>query len=216
MISGNQCRAARALLRWSLADLAEKVNLREQAISKFEHGETEPLAKNIREIQTALEDGGVEFLSTGGVQPKQKGLRVYNGRAGFLEFIWNVYETAKDQGGEICVSNVKESDFEYWLGDQDPIYVEKMNKLTNIDFKVLLKEGDTYTPAPYIEYRWAPSELFSSVPFYVYGNKFAIILFEEDVSVYVIESKAVADAQRMQFNANWVHADTPIIKRRRD
>lgn len=212
MITGDQCRAGRALLKWSLAELAQQVGIREQAISKFENGETEPMSKNIRQIQTALEEGGVEFLPTGGVQPRQGELRVYKGRSGFLKFIWDVYETARTRGGEIFVSNVNESDFEYWLGDQDPVYVEKMNALDNIDFKVILKAGDTYTPGPYIEYRWAPEDRFSSVPFYVYGDKLAIILFKEEVSVYVIEEKDIADAQRAQFALAWDQSHIPVLR----
>ena len=66
MLSGTQCAAARALLRWKQADLSEAIKqaggrLSVTAITGFERGGA------IREstaslIQSALEAAGVEFI----------------------------------------------------------------------------------------------------------------------------------------------------------
>ena len=215
MITGEQVRAARALLDWSLADLAEKSGIGQQAISKFENRETEPMSKTVQKLQNVLEDAGIEFLSTGGVQPRQDVIRSYKGRAGFIEFIYDVYETAKSGQGEICVSNVNEADFEYWLGDEDAAYVEKMDKLKNINFRILSKHGDMNVSSSYAEYRWVPEEQFSAAPFYVYGDKFAMILFEKDVTVFVVKNSSIADAQRKQFDIAWDKAEIPVLKRKK-
>lgn len=214
MVTSEQVRAARALLDWSLADLSEKSGIGQQAISKFENGGTAPLAKTIQKLQEVLEDAGVEFLATGGVQPRQDIMRAYKGRSGFIDFIWDVYQTAKANEGEICVSNVNEADFEYWLGDEDATYTVKMAELKNVNFKILIQEGDTnFSASSYAEYRWVPKEKFSAAPFYVYGDKLAMILFQKDVSVYVIQNRDIADAQRKQFNIAWESADIPVIKK---
>lgn len=214
MVTSEQVRAARALLDWSLADLSEKSGIGQQAISKFENGGTEPLAKTVQKLQRVLEEAGVEFLSTGGVQPRQDIMRAYKGRGGFIEFIWDVYQTAKSGEGDICVSNVNENDFEYWLGSEDAVYTEKMAKLGNVNFKILIQEGDiNFSAGSYAEYRWVPKEKFSAAPFYVYGDKLAMILFDKDVSVYIIKNRDIADAQRKQFNIAWENADIPVIKK---
>lgn len=215
MVTSEQVRAARALLDWSLADLSKKSGVGQQAISKFENGGTEPLAKTVQKLQQVLEAAGIEFLSTGGVQPRQDIMRAYKGRSGFIDFIWDVYETAKGGNADICVSNVNEDDFVYWLGDEDAPYVEKMSQLKNLTFRILSKHGDTNVTSSYAEYRWVPEELFSSAPFYVYGDKLAMILFQTDVSVYVIQNQNIADAQRQQFNVAWDNADIPVIKKAR-
>jgi transcriptional regulator with XRE-family HTH domain len=215
MITGEQVRAARALLDWSLADLAEKSGIGQQAISKFENRETEPMSKTVQKLQKVLEDAGIEFLATGGVQPRQDVIRSYKGRAGFIEFIYDVYQTAKSGQGEICVSNVNEADFEYWLGDEDAAYVEKMDKLKNINFRILSKHGDMNVSSSYAEYRWVPEEQFSAAPFYVYGDKFAMILFEKDVTVFVVKNSSIADAQRKQFDIAWDKAEIPVLKRKK-
>lgn len=215
MISGEQVRAARALLDWSLADLTEKTGIGQQAISKFENGETSPLSKTIEKLQKVLEDAGIEFLPTGGLQPRQDIIRSYKGRAGFIEFIYDVYETAKSGRGDICVSNVNEADFEYWLGDEDAAYVEKMDKLKNVNFRILSKHGDMNVSSTYAQYRWVPEGQFSAAPFYVYGDKFAMILFEKDVTVFVVNNASIADAQRKQFDIAWDKAEIPIIRRKK-
>lgn len=215
MISGEQLRAARALLDWSLADLTEKSGIGQQAISKFENGETAPLSKTIQKLQKVLEAAGIEFLPTGGLQPRQDVIRSYKGRPGFIEFIYDVYETARGGRGDICVSNVNEADFEYWLGNEDAAYVEKMDKLKNINFRILSKHGDINVSSTYAEYRWVPEEQFSAAPFYVYGDKFAMILFEKDVTVFVVNNASIADAQRKQFEIAWDKAEIPIIRRKK-
>ena len=214
MISGTQVRAARALLDWSRADLSEKSGVGEQAIMKFENDGAAPLTRTVEKIQRVLEEAGVEFLVTGGVQPRQETIRSYKGREGFIEFIWDVYETAKSGKSDICVSNVNEADFEYWLGSEDAAYTSKMSALKDVNFKILIQEGDkNFSASSYAEYRWVPTEQFSAAPFYVYGDKFAMILFKTDVTVYVIENADIADAQRIQFNTAWENANIPVIKR---
>jgi hypothetical protein len=48
--------------------------------------------------------------------------------------------------------------------------------------------------------------LFSSVPFYIYGKKLAIILFNPEPTVIVLNYAAAAEAYAMQFRAMWEQA----------
>ena len=212
-ISPDQIRAARALLDWNQGKLAEEARLSIDLVSKIEKGDSQGSVKSRQKIFDVLDKGGIEFLDNDGVRKKTSGMQTLKGREGFLEFIWDVYETVKNEGGEVCVSNVKEDDFEYWLGDQDEIQAEKMASLTNINFKILIETGDTnFSAGSYAEYRWVDKETFSSVPFYVYGDKLAMILFKEDVKIYVIHDADIANAQRVQFAVTWESADIPVIK----
>jgi transcriptional regulator with XRE-family HTH domain len=54
-------RAGRALLGWSIRDLAEKINVHRNTISNYENERTGDPAILMR-MKTALEAGGVEFL----------------------------------------------------------------------------------------------------------------------------------------------------------
>lgn len=85
-----------------------------------------------------------------------------------------------------------------------------LKKQRKFNFRILVKEGDTYFPArAYADYRWISPEYFHTVPFYVYGNKLAIIHFQKGPTIHVVENKDIADAQRIQFNVFWESAKIP-------
>lgn len=64
-ITAAQCRAARALLRWSQSDLAEKAEVGKQTLADFEREAREPYDRTLADIVSTLEEAGVEFIGTG-------------------------------------------------------------------------------------------------------------------------------------------------------
>jgi transcriptional regulator with XRE-family HTH domain len=63
MITAAQARAARALLRWSLKEVATKANVSIVTVSRFETELANPIPATRAAIQKALEGGGVEFTN---------------------------------------------------------------------------------------------------------------------------------------------------------
>lgn len=217
----SQIRAARGLLDWSQKDLATRAGVSKTTIINIEKG-IAPLeglrGDTFHKIQNAFTMEGVEFTENQGVRIAPQGIREYHGRQGFVEFMNDVADTTAKMGGEICVSNVDEREFGIWGGDDLEIYKQKMASLDNYNFKVLLKHVDDYFPASnYIEYRWADENTFDKVPFYVYGDRFAILIFDKNnVSVYVLRNQRIADAYRKQFNISWEDASIPVISGRKE
>ena len=74
-LSGGQIRAARALLRWSAADLAREAALGANTVRRAEVAEEETslTAANELAIRRTLEAAGVEFIDENGGGP---GLRL--------------------------------------------------------------------------------------------------------------------------------------------
>jgi hypothetical protein len=70
-LSGAQIRAARALVRWSAADLADASSLGANTVRRAEvsDGETSMTIANDQAIRRALEAAGVEFIDENGGGP---------------------------------------------------------------------------------------------------------------------------------------------------
>jgi len=72
MITPEQCRAARGLLKWTQRDLADAARVSKDTIRHFELEQQNPQQSTLAVIQRAFEDAGVEF--TNGDTP---GLRLH-------------------------------------------------------------------------------------------------------------------------------------------
>ena len=67
MITGMQVRAAKALIRWSGADLAQKANVSLSSIRRIEAFDGLPDSASVKvlnSVQKALESAGIEFIGT--------------------------------------------------------------------------------------------------------------------------------------------------------
>ncbi|MCB9756586.1 MAG: helix-turn-helix transcriptional regulator [Myxococcales bacterium] len=62
-MNGDQCRAARALLRWNVNELAARAEVNRTTILAFEAGQTEPRRATLKTLRAALEAGGVVFTN---------------------------------------------------------------------------------------------------------------------------------------------------------
>jgi predicted transcriptional regulator len=72
-LSPEACRAARAILRWSVADLVHEANVSPNSVQKIEAGDTVRQA-TVDRIVSAFERNGVEPLCCG-AQRKALGCR---------------------------------------------------------------------------------------------------------------------------------------------
>jgi len=68
MITSNQMRAARALLRWSAKRLSQESEVSLPTIQRMESSDGIPkgLSRNLEAIQRTLEQAGVMFVSNNG------------------------------------------------------------------------------------------------------------------------------------------------------
>lgn len=210
-ITTAQIRGARGILGWSQQDLAQRTGISATSIGAIENNQTTPRESTLATIRKAFESGGIEFIGLDGVRIRTGDVRTYTGKEGLIEFYDDVYETVRDASSEILVSNVDERAFVKALGNYAQIHVDRIKALGNAHYKILVREGDTYIPgSDYAEYKWIPKELFASVPFYVYGNKLAIMLFDNEPSVILLRYPSIAEAYRVQFFDMWQRAK-PII-----
>jgi transcriptional regulator with XRE-family HTH domain len=64
-MNSQQCRAARALLKWSQTQLADSAGVALSTVADFETDKREPRSDNLTAICSALEDAGIIFEADG-------------------------------------------------------------------------------------------------------------------------------------------------------
>ncbi len=209
-ITPAQIRAACGLLGVTQKYLSEMTGITRANLNKHDKGSLRFTTKSMDKITSFFDNNNINFTENGGAEfkPKEEITKLY-GKYGFLAFMDEVYNTAKKYGGEICVSNVDERNWIKWMGqDAYDAHAKKMNELSpNYKFKILIEDKDTFFIASEIaEYRYVPKEFFDDQSFYVYGNKLALIAFEEnDVRINIINSPGWSKSFRRLFNFAWAN-----------
>lgn len=200
-------RAARAYLGWTQKELGNKCGLSGTAITNIEKELSIPTSKNLDAITEAFWKAEIEFREEGGFRPRQDLIRVLEGEKGALHFFNDIVMTAKRPGSEFLISNSEESLFFKTMeniGITQP-YFSKMKSLQhNFTFRILINDEDENPVlGSYVEYHVMPKEKFSEkVPFYIYGGKFAIILWDK-LKFIVHNDPDLTEAYRKQFYFMW-------------
>lgn len=162
----------------------------------------------LRSIRQALESRNIEFTSNQGVRFRPEGIEILNGRDGLIALMEDIYDCCRRGiAGEVILAGAPEDDFVRILGDYDAIYLANMSAVPGLKMRTLIQEGDmNFVSSAYTEYRWVPKEQFQPVPFYAYAEKLAIVAFQADPSprILMIESKAISEAYRRQFESMWL------------
>ena len=218
MITGRQIRAARSLLEWDATDLASKAGLTRETVSKIENDSVQAREDTLGRILRAFNDNNIEFIGRIGVQIREDIVYNLDGINGFKKLMDDVYAaacepSASDGTKPICISNVDDRLFMKHLGSYMLVHAQRMNDLKNVIVRILVKELDLYEipGGHYIEYRWSPKQGAGNVPFYVYGDKLAILMLDEtqESKIIVIASTMVAKAYREQFEVLWQTSKAP-------
>jgi transcriptional regulator with XRE-family HTH domain len=221
MITGRQIKAARALLNWDAADLAATAKLSRETISNIENNLVQAREGTLVEIASAFNNNGIEFLGSTGVQLKQDTVYTLKGPEGFRKLMDEIYLTACDSSATdgskpICVSSVDDRLFMKHLGDYMLFHAKRMDDLKNVKVRVLVREQDYFVipGGKYLDYRWCPRQETGNVPFYVFGDKFAILILDEanGVEIIIISSAQVARVYREQFDLLWQTSKTKPFK----
>ncbi|MER8396029.1 helix-turn-helix transcriptional regulator [Mesorhizobium sp. M0220] len=64
-----QCRAARGLVDWSQAQLADAAKVATKTLADFERGKRTPYDRTLEDVRAALEVAGVIFVDENGEGP---------------------------------------------------------------------------------------------------------------------------------------------------
>lgn len=204
MITIEQIKAGRALLEWTQEDLAREAGLSKPSINMLERRVANPKRETLEAIQSAMETAGVEFTEGPGVKLTGTVIKTYvfEGNGSLLRLLRDIFETLHGTDKEILISGIDEEKYKR-LGGKAVVQEILKRVKHGIKTKLLICEGDTNFIEPPENYRWVPKAFFSQTPYYVYDNKYAILLWGPPQKVVIIENEEIADSYRQQFLAHW-------------
>jgi hypothetical protein len=111
----------------------------------------------------------------------------------------------KNGEGKICQFNLSDGKNLPHAEEHAKIHMDRMNKIENLNARVLTIEGDYNFPAAYCSYRWLDKVNKVLIPYYVYGDFLAMPLYKSDQNIEIISihSKLLTPRYIEQFELFW-------------
>jgi len=207
VITSRQIRAARGLIGWTQADLAEAAGLSRSTIAAIEKEAANPTVDVINRISTVLENNQIDFLAQEGVRIRhpmisQDDLPEANRR--LLEDIYHVSSQFKLSTGvsDILIFGLQEEDAQKSVGDYLTAHMERL-KQAGLHEKILCGPDTRTFVAPRSSYRRLPQLDPPQSPIHIYGDKIAVVHWSPKEFVITIESRPIASAFRAMFYQIW-------------
>lgn len=196
MITSYQLRAARALLDWTMPDLAARSGVTPDTLRRFENLHTKNLHAETEAALRAALDPLIEFIGDRGVALRDDTLRIINTGDPYLQLLDDAFHTLKD-GGEILFAFIRNQ-----LSSPDVIASDLRLRAARIKFRTLIEEGDTYCLYPLREYRCVPSRFFQNNTQIIYGDKVGSMVGGNKTAI-IIRNAEFAATQRGVFELIW-------------
>lgn len=202
-ISAQQIKAARAMLDWTQKDLARLSGISLPTIATIETATANPRAETLTVLRATFENHEIDFLDDPGVRIRREpfGVKVLTGREGIFK-VWKDIEETYVAGGELLLAYLNDREWQPLVEKELEPMLQRRKKLS-ITVRVLVREREDVFHPQFNNCRIIPPSAFAQVPYYVYGNKVAVMKIINPVRIILIENPLVADSFRQQFNFQW-------------
>ncbi len=151
--------------------------------------------ENLRRILPALKK--IEHISK-----EETRINVYRGKYCYKTLLNDIIASMKENS-EICIFGINEKE----VMELEPIYLKRYFSLVrrkNISEKVIIKRGTArLQEAKTTHYKAIPADYIGKVPYFIYGNKVALLTLSEPMNCIILEDKEIAETYRKQFLVFW-------------
>ena len=207
-ITTAQMRGARGLVNWSQSELSKRTGISTTSIGNIEAGNTQARESTLKIIRQAFENAGIEFIGTEGMRKKNDNIYSIEGSDALDRLLDDMYGTLAKTGGEVLGFGVEEkTDVTAEESRKIQNYLDKL-KAANITERLIIREGDMNLMAPVEFYKSIPKEYFSPHPFYIYGDKIALINWGTPNKIFIINSPLFSETFTRAFNCLWDNASS--------
>ena len=203
MITAEQIRAARALLNWKQSDLARESGISLPSINTIERGTGSPRVDTLQALQNALANAGIELIGQQGVTRHREVFEIteHQGDDFIIQINNDLFSCMHGPDDVAMMLGLDEREFAAYSATEMLRYDDYLIK-TGFTQKILVREGDTYLLSPPDCYRWITPELLGTIPYLVYKDRLAMMMWDAK-RVVIIRSQSIADTFRKQFEFLW-------------
>ncbi|MDD5586877.1 MAG: helix-turn-helix domain-containing protein [Alphaproteobacteria bacterium] len=216
IIRAGQIKAARAILDWSQEDLASASGLALNTIRNLESGFISPREKTVTTLRQAVEKAGLEFIEPDGVRRRVDEVKVLDGPDSCEDLLNDLIQTARKYDGEIAVITESREMMGKFLGVSNGNNIDRLERLKNAAVVkcLLFDTSEPPFPVPQFQFRTTPMGNISPTPYFVYGDKHALVMNEGSghFRFVVFTWPSLAHSYRAHFHALWKHAE-PVMPR---
>ncbi len=200
-------KAGRNYMGWSQAFFAKKTKISLSLLKKIE-GNKGASTNTFKKITKTFQQVGIVFHEDGGFKAHQDLLAIWEGNEGIKRFFDDVLAVGQVYKGEFLVSGVNEEDF---VANKEKVGIDngkfrKTMKELGIKYRIIISDKDKNSfGSGFWEYRKIPERFFASgIPFFIYGNKVAIMLWHKTpAKIIIIRDENLVETFRRQFNFIW-------------
>lgn len=210
-IVSTQIKAARAYLSWSQEELAQNAGLSVATIRNLEFGHISH--RSLLRIRHVIEAAGIEFTEQEGVRLRADDVRIINGPDSTDVFFDDLIQTLKTKGGELLAVMQSQDTLFDSLGASLKNKSDHLNKIAHYS-SVRFLAPDFLEPRlilPRLESRIISHHYIGPVPYFIYGDKHAVVMKDRDnrsLKYIVFHSMDLSLSYREHFFDLWNIAAT--------
>lgn len=188
-------RAARAALGWTRAQLAERADIHEATITRIEDDGSDgtPNDRTLRKVYYAFEREGITITDTGIIETPK--MYRFSGEGWFAELLHDVLKSGET---ELIIDNADNR-----KSPKNIIDILMALRVSAVNIRMMVEEGNTYLTLPVACYRWKPKKLFKNWVTVIYGDRVAIKTGGGHVGCTVFHDKDLAQSMKNNFDLLW-------------
>lgn len=210
MMTTLQLKAARALLDWTQQDLAKAAGVHLNVINNIERATTNPRQQTLEKLRRALEENGVAFIGTRGVELKREAVTVlkWEGEKFLATLVDDILRHVRGASDEVLTTMADIRNFDAHDAESGRRYVDEKTA-RGFRERLITRAMPGFYPRHSEQYRVLEGGSLGPVDTIVYGDRTAFIFWEQQETV-VMKGAAMAETQRRIFENLWSQGHQPV------
>lgn len=210
MMTTHQLKAARALLDWTQQDLAKASGMHLNVINNIERGISNPRQSTLEKLKRALEENGVAFIGTRGVELKREAITVtkLEGEHAASTLVEDILKLMPDADGEVLILMADIRNFDGHAPEAGKRYqAEKAAR--GFKERLMTRAMPGFYPRGDTEYKVLDQSYLGPVDKVIYGDRVALIVWDAQ-EITILKGANCAETERRAFNALWTLGHEPV------